>query len=275
MNRKKRIRILYHSGAGSTQTIAEIYQELLAPFQVTLADISDEIDQEELRASDFLIIGFPTYHCEPSQTMRECIRDLPVFPKVKQAFVFTTCGLYAGNAVRHCIELLREKNIVVNGYASYRAPATDGVLLLPELSFMYRYEKRIHNHIQRDIGRIFAYATTRTLEESIPAFKFYTLLNYPNKVLGKAYTHTMHVDEGKCIHCDLCIRACSRKCWTKGESRPIFSKKNCESCFRCIHHCPTGAIYLSEKTADRRRLNRMFYQERKTEILQAINQRDQ
>lgn len=270
MNSKYKLLILYHSGAGSTKTIAEIYCEKLNPYYVDICSIDLEYDYKKLMDYDFFIFAFPTYHCEPSTSMLEFVRNIPVFSERKRAFVFTTCGLYSGNALRRFIRECSIKNITTCGYSKYRAPATDGVLLLPPIRMMFKYEKNITHKIRADIDRVKEIIETDIDKIEYPPFKLYTILNYPNKVLGKAYKHNIKLLEEYCVKCNKCINSCIRNCWREGTEYPDYNVNNCEYCFRCVHHCPNEAIILSAKTRKKIKFNEKFYSNLKKEILQQI-----
>lgn len=108
----KNILILYHSGAGSTKALAEIYSEKLGKYhQTDIEPISLEYDYKKLLEYDFLILGFPTYHCEPSLSMTEFIDNMPKFETEIRGFAFTTCGLYSVNTMRIFVKRALRKNL--------------------------------------------------------------------------------------------------------------------------------------------------------------------
>ena len=270
MEYKHKLLILYHSGAGSTKTIAEIYYKMLDLYSTDISPISFEYDYNKLHDYNFIIFAFPTYHCSPSTSMKEFIKNIPVFDKPKKAFVFTTCGLFSGNALREFIKECSPKNISINGYSVYRAPATDGVLLLPPISFMFNYEKNIAYKIKSDIKKIEQIINTDTCISQCPSFKLYEILNYPNKVGGKAYRHKLKILKEKCVHCKKCADICIRKCWDTSGEFPQYERGKCEFCFKCVHHCPNGAIILSAKTKTKIKLNEKFYKNLEKKIINEI-----
>jgi len=259
MKNNHRLLILYHSGAGSTKTIAEIYYKMLNSYLIDISSINLEYDYKKLEGYELLIFAFPTYHCSPSSSMLEFIENIPVFYKPKKAFAFTTCGLYSGNALREFIKKCSSKNININGYSVYRAPATDGALLLPPIPFMFKFEKNIAYKIKEDIKKIEEFIITDKIKAKCPSFKLYTILNYPNKVLGKAYKHKLKLLKENCMNCNKCISNCIRKCWNIVGEYPEYEVEKCEFCFRCVHHCPNEAIILSEKTKTKIKLNEKFF----------------
>lgn len=267
----QKILIIYNSGAGSTKTIAQIYhQTLLGKYRVDILPATLSFDYKLISNYDLLIFGFPCYHCDVSNLMSEFIDNMPALSEKKKAFVFLTYGLYAGNTLRIFIKKCRKKNIYAGDYADYRAPATDGTLLLPSIKFMYTYEKKIVSNILKDIEKIKKILSADTPKYKLPPFKLYTLLNYPNAALGKKINHRIKVRKDACINCNLCVKQCPRGCWISGSSYPVFDKSKCDSCYKCIHQCPQEALILSEKTITKKKLNTRFYKEWKDKILLAI-----
>ncbi|QNO15859.1 4Fe-4S ferredoxin [Alkalicella caledoniensis] len=263
-----KILILYHSGAGSTKVIAEIYHKMLDLYSIDMSSIDLGYDYELLNNYEFFILAFPTYHCAPSTSMMEFIERMPPHQKPKKAFVFTTCGLYSGNALREFTKKCLTKNIHVYDYSVYKGPATDGVLLFPPFSFMYDYEENIAKKIKSDIKKIEHIFNGSTNEVKIPSFKLYTILNFPNKILGKTYKHKLKLLKDRCIGCNKCINDCIRKCWNSIGEYPQYDRTRCEFCFKCVHHCPSEAIILSEKTRTKTKFNERFYNKLKEEIMQ-------
>ncbi|ERJ13260.1 EFR1 family ferrodoxin [Haloplasma contractile] len=272
LNRKSKVIILYHSGAGSTKTIAEVFYETLSKeFICELNAINLVYNYDKLIEYDLLIIGFPTYHCEPSQSIMDFIGNLPKFTKVKNAFIFTTYGLFSGNTERIFIKLCKEKNIDVCGSNAYKAPATDGVLLFPPLKFMFKYGKNVSKKVKNDEELIRNLIMNKNKTSSYkPRFKLYTILNYPNKKLGQKYKHKLTIIEDQCIGCNKCINACIRDCWRQENNSRIWEIQNCEFCFKCVHQCITSAIILSKMTHKKSKLNNSFYKKLKHQLLEEI-----
>lgn len=261
MKENNRIAIIYHSGAGSTKTIATLYSQMLIryAYSVDIHHIRQDYDYRSLAQYSYIIFAFPTYHCSPSKTMLEFLINMPPFSDPKRAFVFTTCGLFSGNTLREFVKIGRMKNLLINGYATYRAPASDGSLLLPPISFMYRFEKNLDIKIKRDICKIDHFIKTESNINKCPPFRLIEILNYPNKIGGKAMRHKLTVSKADCIKCKKCIEQCIRGGWTSDGAYPVFQQNKCEYCFKCIHHCPKEAILLNDRTKKKQKLNDNFY----------------
>ena len=269
--KKSKIIILYHSGAGSTRVICEIYQEVLNEYEVDLQAIRMISNYKALEKYDFIIFAFPTYHCSPSKSMLQFIANMPSFHQPKRAFVFTTCGLYSGNSLRKFINEITKKNIVSTGYAVYRSPATDAALLLPAMPFYYTYEKKLAVKIKEDIKRIEDSLNDETISQKRPKCSLLAVVNYPNEILGKLYKHKLKIND-ECVACNNCVNICERKCWVSDSKYPIYHGENCEFCFRCIHHCPKGAIVISKRTKNKQKLNTSFYNNLKQQIMNELSE---
>lgn len=243
---------------------------MLSSYIVDISPIELTYEYKKLQDYDFIVFAFPTYHCSPSSSIMEYINDMPAFDKHKNAFAFTTCGLYSGNALRVFIKKCLSKNIIINGYSIYKAPATDGALILSTLPFMFRYENKIAHKIKSDIKRIENIINTDASVVQCPPFKLYEILNYPNKIIGKAYKHKLRILKEYCVKCRRCADNCIRKCWNTDGEYPEYAGLKCEFCFKCVHHCPNGAIVLSAKTKSRIKFNEQFYKSLKEKILYKI-----
>lgn len=264
------MKLLYHSGAGSTKTIAELLYSKLQNIITCVEPISLNYDYNNFIQFKYFIFGFPTYHCEPSSSMMDFIEKMPRFYEKKAAFVFTTCGLFSGNALRIFIKACNLKNIYIYGYSSYQAPASDGALLFPYINFLFRFGRTVPDQIVRDIHTITDMLVKNGIENKYPRFKLYSIINYPNKYFGKKYKHNLRVRKENCIKCYKCLKDCIRDCWQIIDGKPSYNNSNCEFCFKCIHHCPVSAIILNSKTVKKTKMNDAFFNSLKNKIINDI-----
>ena len=279
--KKKKVLILYHTGSGSTQVICELLKEnLCSQFNVMLESIYN-FDNKLLDVFDFIIFGTPCYHCEPSESMQDFIKKLPVIKHGKNAFVFATCGLHSGNTVRMMVKDLLKKNIYTVDSTVIRGPASDGALMLPSwISFMFNFEKTVLEKIKHMKAAIDKYIEIPACEENtkVPSFKWYSPFIYINHFGKKSYSKyikNISVDIDRCTGCLICVNACERGCWTQNKideksrttSKVNFNYERCEFCLKCIHHCPSNAICFNNKMKDMPRLNNLFYNELKKRLL--------
>lgn len=266
----KKILIIYSSGAGSTKSIVDIYRKLLFQFQIDVLPVKLSFDFSVFKDYDLLVFAFPCYHCDMSRLMHKFMEKMPKQDQIRKAFAFITYGLYSGNTLRIFVKQCIEKNIYVEDYADYKAPCTDASLVFSAIKLVYRYENNIAANIIKDIGKIKTILGAESFSYKLPRFKLYSILNFPNKWLGKHHKPQIKVREKVCSNCHLCINRCPKDCWSVGGSYPIFDKTRCDTCYKCIHQCPQEALVLSKSTINKKKMNAQFYNSWKNEILRKI-----
>ncbi len=262
-----RILILYHSGAGNTKFIAQLlYRKLKTRFSAEIEQISPDYQYQKLDAFTSIVLGFPTYHCEPSLSMRDFIEKLPVFQNKTDMTLFTSYGLYNGDTIRIAFDMLKEKNVFIKSCHDFRSPASDGVLMYPSfLKFMFRFEKSFLDKLEKMVSDIENHKTLPEAER--PGMKWYVPINNLLKIFGKKeydkMRNKLHIFSERCTNCNLCVNECERSCWKENSDQPVFRASNCEFCLECVHHCPSRAIVFSKSMKERPRLNRKFYNQLK------------
>jgi len=265
--------VLYHSGSGSTKLVATVIAEKLEESgPVDLASISFDYDIGRILSYRVLVFGFPTYHGNPSRSMREFFDMLPAADDPIPVHLFVTYGLYPDHALRVAARSLAKKGYITVGHMGVRGPASDGALMLPEwIGMMFRYEKRATEKIDEFVFGVRASADGGNVTPRMPGYVWYTSLNAPHRLLGEMNNDRckkrMRVDERLCTSCGRCVRECIRDCWRMEDDVPLFDRENCEFCLGCIHNCPSGAITISEKSREKPRLNGEFYDALKPTLL--------
>ncbi|MBN1882887.1 MAG: EFR1 family ferrodoxin [Deltaproteobacteria bacterium] len=270
------IAVLYHSGSGSTKLVATVITEKLEQSgSVDLVPISFEYDTGRIPSYRTLVFGFPTYHGNPTRSMREFFDMLPVAEKPIPVHLFITYGLYPDHTFRVAARSLAKKGYITTGHMGLRGPASDGALMLPGwIGPMFRYEKRAPEKIDKFVSGVRESLNGGDATLRMPRYVWYTLLNAPHRLLGEKNNNRcknrMRVNEGLCTSCGRCVEECIRGCWRMEEEAPVFDQENCEFCLRCIHNCPAGAISFSETSRDKPRLNKKFYSALKPTLYQGV-----
>ncbi len=263
-----KLKILYHSGAGATRTIAEVYHQLLGCSDCSLEAVTPNFQYSSLSDLDILVFGFPTYHCAPSRTAREFIERMPAFTKPVRFFVFTAFSLCSGNSIRNLVRAAAAKNLVLCGYGSYRSPSSDRSLFLPYMDSMYHFGVSVPKQIRHDVMKIrsilLGHPAVRIRK---PVFKAYTLLNFPLSFFGRRRKFRFTILPERCIQCGRCQSSCVRSCWEETETGPAVNYSNCESCFKCVHHCPASAIIIFSGSIDKKKLSIPYYMSLKRGLL--------
>ena len=260
-----KVLVLYHSGVGCTKMVSELISKKLSnKLELSTISIEDITDVSLLNNYKILCMGFPTYHASPSKTMLKFIESLPYFKKTKFVFAYTTCALYSANALRIFAKQCRKKNLIVVYSQSYRSPATDGVLLVPNIKVFFKFEKGLINKINTDIENFISITMSHKFSYKFPEFKLYSILNSPNKLLGEFYKPKIHYFKNLCSHCNVCVSRCPCNSLSFDENEILkHSKIDCEHCFRCIHHCHKKALSLNKRRSPKKQLNSKFWNKKK------------
>jgi len=253
----KRIIILYHSGVCNTKMVAEKALNELSPhFNTDIFSVEALPACLDFNQYDGMIIGFPTIHASPSPRMEAFMKGLERLEKPLPALLFSTCGFYSANALRIFAKMCILKNIIPVQSQSFRCAATDGTLLFPQWNFLFTHEKKLDEKVAKACSSFINTFKFNAIKARIPRFKLYSILNYPNKFMGKHLKFRIYLHKNKCIKCGQCIKNCPAGALVQDqENYPGFTKEKCENCYRCIHHCPKLALSLSKKKSPLRVLD--------------------
>lgn len=248
-----RILLLYFSGVGNTKRIAEnMYFVLKQTYEIDIYSIEKLPANFDIEKYDKLMIGSSTIHSEPAKPMKQYLEGIDKLSKPIPVFLFITCGLYSENTLRVFSRYCLDKNMIPVMHSAYRCSATDGVLLVPEIRRFWHDEKKLERRIHHDIKK---FIKLNSLQPEIPHYKWYGILNFPNKWLGKHTRFKIYLHNKKCIKCGKCIKNCPMNAMDKtGDGYPEIDRSICINCYRCIHHCPKKALSLSSKKTPKKTL---------------------
>lgn len=78
-------------------------------------------------------------------------------------------------------------------------------MLVPIINFFTRNEKYINKKIKRDI---IEFINKDKMDFNKPKYKWYGLLNYPNKWIGQHFHFKIFLHKRHCIRCNKCVTNC-------------------------------------------------------------------
>lgn len=255
--------IRYYSGAGNTKYIAnKIAKSLLSKaHQATCEKITDESNKEHIdNQFDMLGIGFPVYFREAPEIVYDLLNRIN--GKKRPIFLFTTKGLYSGNAVRNIMKYSIGQDFQPVGSIEFYMPGTDSLILFAKKgSITEKFLKRIHSrNIDEKISKFVSILEGIT-PQNIPQKKWYTMIddsvikkletmydNHHRDYIGQFYSNP-----DTCIECMKCIEGCPRHNIVLNAH--IEFGTTCDVCFSCIHHCSTDSIQIGKITEDNARYN--------------------
>ena len=247
--------VLYYSGVGNTKRVAKVMASNFSiEYNVDIYSIENLPDDFSFENYKAIVIGFPTIHSSPAKPIIMFLDKLDKLKNPIGAYIFTTFGLYSCNALRIFGIKCSEKNIIPVFNRGYRCKAIDGILLAPFMKCWFSDEKELIERVKTDTTE-FAEMIGKPLNIKIPKIKLYSILNYPNKLLGEAYSFKIYFYKERCIKCGKCITNCPVKAYEVDKcGSPEIRYEKCINCYRCIHHCPKRALSLSKKKAPKKTL---------------------
>jgi len=251
-----KIQILYFSAVGSTKEIAKMMANSLSTHETHLQSIEED-HSKDFSSFQAVIIGTPTHHAAPTQRLMSYIDELPVQKHAIPTFVFNTKGLAACNTNRILAKKLHTKNFITIFEADYRAPASDGALLIPSFNRFFEFEKEVESKVKQDCQAfIKLLQTDKAFVTNSPHFRLSSIINAPNKFGSRLFKLQIKTHAEACSKCHLCSKHCPYQAFTISEHGiPYVVKKKCTNCYRCIHRCPNRALSLFKKAKHKSVLN--------------------
>ncbi len=236
-----KVAIVYFSGTGNTQVIAELIKNQMADRHVALYRVENvlhHIEEAKLSNYDILGIGFPSYGFNAPLIITEFVKRLKN-TRNHQVFLFLTC---AGPCYLNDVAAFGVKRILTKkGYEIIY----EKVICMPA-NVLLRYDDEL-------IKRLYdaAIQRTRWLADDISnhvrkirndrflPYLFRWLFVPLEKIAFKLFPLDFTVTK-ECNQCLKCVRSCPRKNITlKGK---IKHGLKCEVCYRCVYTCPRQAI---------------------------------
>ena len=237
--------IIYFSGVGNTKAVAELIKSCDIEIPTEIYSVEKLPHDFSINNYSAVILGTPTYHSEPALSLMNFLEAVNPCRNIP-AFIYTTCGLYSENCLRILADKCIKHGIIPIHSASYRCPATDGILLTPSMKCWFESEKNLPHKIKEDVVTFIIKLKSHAKAE-IPKSKWYAPLKYPNKMLGKATTFPIYLHKDRCRKCGKCQKNCPKNAIEIIGGYPTINKAECMNCYRCIHHCPALALSLSKK----------------------------
>ncbi|MHA1521843.1 MAG: EFR1 family ferrodoxin [Promethearchaeota archaeon] len=263
--------ILFFSGTGNTQFIAEYIREHLLnqkppnSLEITMATL-EGFDPQMLLKYDGLVLGYPIFAGLPPVNVRKFLKVIPQ-TKDKCAFVYNTKGLAEGIANWYTLTELGKKGYRSLGFCSIIMPASDGIsmMLTEESKTFQKYLTRNYDSIpkvdqlvqQISIAEVVFSAagsfTTLPPRKPVKFFGFLTsaFLYLLYGLVGNSMTKKLHAT----ADCNLCMR-CVRECPQTNifsENDEIKFHDQCIFCLRCVNICPQRAIQVGKLTVGKAR----------------------
>ncbi len=269
--KRAKILILFFSGTGNTQFIAEYIRDHLLStcpdieYTITLAAL-EWASPEIVADYDLVCLGFPVYEGRAPANVRDFLESLPVVHD-KGAFVFNTKGLAQGRANRSVMTRFSRQGFRPLGSASIIMPASDGISMM-----LKKDSKKLKEFSTRDFSQVSGAdrlvekigAAVRMLRqnrnlEGMPRDAAVTVLGFLMTgifrlmyvAFGDPMKKKLRVTEA-CNLCGICVEQCPTGNITEEAGRIVFGNK-CVLCLRCVNNCPREALQLGKMSVGKGR----------------------
>ena len=263
------IQLLYYSGAGNTKFITNIIEKSLIKKNHNVKSIRITENSIMSLENDFdvLYLGFPIIFRDAPKLVYKVLEKLP--GKNRPIMIFSTKGLYSGNAFKYIHKKSLNNNYIPIGFINLLMPGTDLLTsVVKENSFSEKLFTKIYNrNIVKKINKFI-----EKMEKNKPIKKVYTkwYTIFDNLIVKKIeikvdndhkdWIKDFTVNNEKCNQCMKCINGCPRN--NINLKNGITFEMNCDVCLFCINNCPNHAINISDKT-----VGKLKYSEEKIQTI--------
>lgn len=217
---------------------------------------------EDAIHGDLLGVGTPCFSSQAPTPIKELLRALPLLDD-RRAFVFATSSGAPGRVLYDLTHLLRSKRadvlggFLVRGEVHHPAPHMTGQFAgHPDAKDLARARR-----FAAALAELASAGRSGPLPGSRPdALRhgrgFYDLLGMVSSdSLLRLLMPEPQVDPLKCDQCQWCICACpmdniTLECLSTAQSYPVLGER-CIRCYRCLTTCPSNALDVDWRFADR------------------------
>ena len=263
MTNKMKLLILYFSGTGNTDYIAQYIKKKIQAksqfIEISLLTI-ENCSPDELREYDIICFGFPVFELNSPEMVRTFLANLSPIQN-KGVFLFCTMGFLDGNAIRKNYKPFQKNGYTFLGSMSIVMPGTDGLVMLNKKSKFvkkalekdYKSLPKVDKFTNRMIDIAKKLSSGENLEKlSIkPPFKIASTIIGPP--LHLSYLIMLNFMKKRfyatedCTLCKLCMKNCPVQNISIVDKKVVFGDQ-CVMCMRCIHQCPPEAIQIGKLT---------------------------
>lgn len=242
--------ILYFTGTGNSQYIAERLAELLGDQLVSINERLKQDDTERIDADGKLIFVVPIYAWRMPRTVEEWIRKVEFSGAGKVWFVMD-CAEKMGNAAKYNRKLCEKKQFGYMGTVQIIMPSN--YLLMFEVPDMKEAGQIIHGAEPSIVRTAQGIAGNQKFSDPSVSFSdrirsgMVNFLFYPLCIKADSF----HAED-KCIGCGKCEKICPLNNIKMEDKKPVWGK-DCTHCMACISFCPVEAIEYGEKSIGKSR----------------------
>lgn len=235
--------IIYFSATGNCKYVAEQIAEAIGDQACSIERFKRKI---KLSENEIFGIVTPTYAGEVPIIVRKYLEKLTLTGNSDPyVFVLATYGTTPGAAGADAAHLLKKRGISVCAKFSIKMPDTwTPIFDLSNTEKVNAQNSEVEKELKQVIQRIEDREQGNFMKLSVPyPVRYISDLGY--QMMRK----TKHFRvEDSCIGCGVCEKKCPAKAIKIQARKPVWVRKRCVMCLRCLHSCPKFAIHYGKNT---------------------------
>lgn len=234
--------IFYFSGTGNSKWVAKQIAELTFDKAYNIMEFEEIPNIKDEKQIGFI---FPIYAWgapEPVLNFAKKLENINIF-----TFGICTCGEEAGLAMKRFSKIYHLDS-------SYSLIMPNNYIIGTDID----EDRIINNKINNAYNKIKTISTdilNKNKVYDIEEGKFSklksTIFNFGFNKFARTTRKFYVID--KCNGCGLCVKNCMISAIQLIDKKPIWNKKLCYQCLRCINECPKQAIQYGKATENRNR----------------------
>lgn len=243
--------IFYFSGTGNSKHIADKIVNCTGERIVSISERTIEKNETyELGEDERIGFVFPVYWYSLPTIVEKFMIHLKLSGYQKQyVYAVTTYGIAAGNVMDRLIQILKHKQVQLNGI--FGVKMVDNYVVGYDIMDINKQRVILNNaemEIDKIISKIEGRANTEYIKKGVIAFI--------TPITGYAYRKTNHTKKffatQQCNGCKECERGCPCNAIHMMNGKPVW-EGDCTFCLKCIHSCRQSAIQYGKFTVKRGR----------------------
>jgi len=242
--------IFYFTATGNSKYIADKIAAETGDRLINIADCVQAVDFV-FTLTDGESVGFvvPVYWFGIPMIVAEFLQKLRISPQPAHTYAVLNCGATTANAARQIRQWLPLD-------AEFGVAMVDNYPAIYKLASAEAADQRL-DKAEPAIAAICGHIKNKSRgdfnDRKGPLPQFVSRALYPVYKLGrKTRRFTVNQD---CTGCGLCEKICPRQAIALESGSPVWTAPRCETCFACLHRCPTQAINYGRSAVNGRYLN--------------------
>lgn len=240
--------ILYFSGTGNSQYVAELINEVQNDQLVNINALLLEKKEINFSSDKPYVFVCPTYAWKIPKIVEEFIKQHQFSPDQKVYFMMT-CGEDIGNAGKYNQQLAKLKGLEYMG--------TSSVVMPENFITMFKAPDNPKAVIEQAIEPIDTIATVIKNKQRLKENKINILDYLKSSIVNMAFYPLFVKAKGfyatdKCIGCNKCVQVCPLNNIEIAKNAPKWHNQ-CTQCMACIARCPKQAIEYKRRSRGKKR----------------------